>query len=143
MLHRLILKVTKFHLPPPKRLSTVIKNIFGGHHAPPPQCQMGFNCLLEGCHSNRKKALLRYNKFKRVNYLTELYLPIARVLIKVSLRMFEVKINFKTKYNCKLNSPFYIDETEAIDHIFLILRWGPLPSAYEVSDLRETRLRGR
>ena len=27
MLHRLILKVTKFQLPPPKRLSTVVKNI--------------------------------------------------------------------------------------------------------------------
>ena len=32
MLNRLILKVTKFQLPPPKRLGTVVKNIF----APPP-----------------------------------------------------------------------------------------------------------
>ena len=33
---RLILKVTKFQLRPPKRLRTVVKNIFGGggHHAP-------------------------------------------------------------------------------------------------------------
>ena len=29
MLHRLILKVTKFQLPPRKRLGTVIKNILG------------------------------------------------------------------------------------------------------------------
>ena len=34
MLHRLILKVTKFQLPPPRRLSTVVKNILGGHHVP-------------------------------------------------------------------------------------------------------------
>ena len=34
MLNRLILKVTKFQLPPPKRLGTVVKNILGGHHAP-------------------------------------------------------------------------------------------------------------
>ena len=34
MLHRLILKVTKFQLPPPKRLGTVVKNILGGYHAP-------------------------------------------------------------------------------------------------------------
>ena len=34
MLHRSILKVTKFQLPPPKRLGTVGKNILGGHHAP-------------------------------------------------------------------------------------------------------------
>ena len=36
MLNRLILKVTKFQLPPPNRLDTVGKNILGGHHAPPP-----------------------------------------------------------------------------------------------------------
>ena len=35
MLHRLILKVTKFQLPPPKRLGTVVKKILGGHHGPP------------------------------------------------------------------------------------------------------------
>ena len=36
MLHRLILKVTKFHLPPPKHLSTVVKTFLGGHHDLPP-----------------------------------------------------------------------------------------------------------
>ena len=35
MLHRLILKVTKFQLPPPKHLGTVAKNILGGYHAFP------------------------------------------------------------------------------------------------------------
>ena len=44
MSHRLILKVTKFQLPPPKRLGTVVKNILGGHHPPPPM-------------SNRVKAI--------------------------------------------------------------------------------------
>ena len=34
MLHRLIVKVTKFQLLPPKRLGTVAKNILGGHDAP-------------------------------------------------------------------------------------------------------------
>ena len=36
MLHRLILKVAKFQLLPPKRLDTMVKNTLGGHHAPPP-----------------------------------------------------------------------------------------------------------
>ena len=36
MLRSLMLKVTKFQLPPPKRLSTVVKNILGGHHGPHP-----------------------------------------------------------------------------------------------------------
>ena len=34
MLHRLILKVTKFQLLLPKRLSTVVKNILGGPPMP-------------------------------------------------------------------------------------------------------------
>ena len=32
MLNGLILKVTKFKLPRPKHLGTVVKNILGGHH---------------------------------------------------------------------------------------------------------------
>ena len=77
-----------------------------------------FNCLLESCQSNRKTALLRYNKFKSVDYLTKLDSEIARVLIKARLRMFEVKVNFKKKCNYKLNCPFCTDETETFDHIF-------------------------
>ena len=42
MLHRLKLKVSKFQLPPPKRLSTMVKNILGG------ACQIG---LSQGGHS--------------------------------------------------------------------------------------------
>ena len=60
-----------------------------------------FNCLLESCQSN-----------------TKLDPPIARVLMKARLRMFEVKVNFKKKYNYKLNCPFCTDETETFDHIF-------------------------
>ena len=77
-----------------------------------------FNCLLESCQRNRKTALLRYNKFKSVNYLTKLDPEIARVFIKARLRMFEVKVNFKKKYNYKLNCPFCTDETETFYHIF-------------------------
>ena len=77
-----------------------------------------FNCLLESCHSNRKTALLRYNKFKSVDYITKLDPPITRVLIKARFRRLEVKMNFKKKYNYKLNCSFYTDETETFDHIF-------------------------
>ena len=41
MLNRLILKVTKFQLPPTKRLGTVVKNILGAIMAPP--CQIGLS----------------------------------------------------------------------------------------------------
>ena len=42
MPHRLILIVTKFQLPPPTHLGTVVKNILEGHHAPSP-CQIGLS----------------------------------------------------------------------------------------------------
>ena len=42
------LKVTKFQLPPPKRLGTVVKNILGGGPSCLPPCQIGL----------RKKASL-------------------------------------------------------------------------------------
>ena len=77
-----------------------------------------FNCPLEGCHSNRKTAVLRYNKFKSVDYLTKLGPPVAKVSVKARLRMFEVKIHFKRKYNYKLNYPFCIDGAQTFDHIF-------------------------
>ena len=55
MLNRLILKVTKFQLPPPKSLGTVVKNILGGYHALPP-CQIGlkkkYAVLLRKIQSN-------------------------------------------------------------------------------------------
>ena len=77
-----------------------------------------FNCLLESCQSDRKTALLRYNKFKSVDYLTKLDPEIARVLIKPRLRMFEVKVNFKKKYNYKRNCSFCTAETDTFEHIF-------------------------
>ena len=71
-----------------------------------------FIYLLESCHRNRKTALLRYNKFKSVDYLTKLDSPIARVnLINARLRMLEVKVNFRKKYNYKLNCSFCTGET--------------------------------
>ena len=50
MLHSLILKVTKFQLPPPERLSTVVKNILGDHHVPPMSNGVKGTKWSAGCH---------------------------------------------------------------------------------------------
>ena len=55
MLHRLILKVTKFQLPPPKRLSTVVKNILGAM-PPPSPCQIGLRSFEAWVKSPGKKT---------------------------------------------------------------------------------------
>ena len=102
-----------------------------------------FNCPLESCHSDRKTALLRYNKFKSVDYLTKLGPPIARVLIKARLRMFEVKINFKKKYNYRLNCPFCTDETETFGHIFQCPDGVFYPQPIRSMTLEKLQQRGR
>ena len=48
MLLRLILKITKFQFPPPKRFSTVVRNIWGGGHHDLPPCQIGLKDKGEG-----------------------------------------------------------------------------------------------
>ena len=53
MPNRLILKVTKFQLPPPKRLGIVVKNIWGGHHARP--CQIVLNVIIVEKYEGREK----------------------------------------------------------------------------------------
>ena len=45
MLRTLILKVTKFQLPHPKRLGTVLKNIMGA--IMPPPCQIGLKIEMQ------------------------------------------------------------------------------------------------
>ena len=75
---------------------------------------------MDSCQSNRKTALLRYNKFKPVDYLTKRDPEIARVLIKARLRMLEVKVNFKKKYDYKLNCPFCTDDSRKDDLILIM-----------------------
>ena len=55
MLHRLILKVTKFHFPPPKRLCTVVKTFWRGHHTPSQMLNMveaGWSQLIAQIHKS-------------------------------------------------------------------------------------------
>ena len=71
MLNRLILKVTKFQLPPPKRLGTVIENILGAIMPPPPPCQIGLNgqkylrSVPEDLISNKQKRTKRICQERR------------------------------------------------------------------------------
>ena len=60
MLHRLILKVTKFQLPPPKRLSTVVNSIFARWHHDPPSCQIGLSLLIHLVYY--LKVILEHNQ---------------------------------------------------------------------------------
>ena len=61
MLHRLILKVTKFQLPPQKRFGTVVKNILGGPSWPP--CQIGLKEWLQAFFYLNERECVRRKGF--------------------------------------------------------------------------------
>ena len=85
ILNRLILKVTKFQLPPLKRLGTVVKNILGGH-AP---CQIGLKYY--GGHQSEKhwqnhstKAVFKV-KNKEIVYISQSDLGVFQLIFKEQL----------------------------------------------------------
>ena len=91
MLHRLILKVTKFQLPPPKRLGTMGKNILGGHNAPPPMSNRVKVPL--GTRGSNSMLLWWVNKIQtsiiRLNKLSHLLGPAQqKALLKIFMKFF-------------------------------------------------------
>ena len=68
MLNKLIFKVTKFQLPPAKRLGTVVKNILGGHHAPPPPCQIGLRLDIVDFIKNFNSQFMQLTRFKILEF---------------------------------------------------------------------------
>ena len=63
MLHRLILKITKCQVPPPKSLGTVGKNILGAIMCPPPPCQLGLKVNLDDVkHIEKDKPDIKSEK---------------------------------------------------------------------------------
>ena len=87
MLNRLILKVTKFQLPPSKRLGTVVKNILGGHHAPPP-CQIRLKEIFFNL-MNRSRNEVNY-----INYGWETQCPYTVIIIKCFVVLVTVLLTF-------------------------------------------------
>ena len=89
MPHRLILKVTKFQLPPPKRLGTVVKNILrgGGHHGPPPMSNRvnGFE-MMSDCIHVRKTGYQNFGKQLKVALETrDFCINLGPKLVKIDL----------------------------------------------------------
>ena len=88
-----------------------------------------FHTLLIQCQLNSKTNHLNYKKFCQQLYITECDPQIARVIFKARTRMFDVKANFKTKYQGILHCPFCKIDEESLEHIFacpdgLICKFG-------------------
>ena len=88
-----------------------------------------FDTLVIQCQLNSKTNHLNYKKFCQQLYITECDPQIARVIFKARTRMFDVKANFKTKYQGILYCPFCKIDEESLEHIFacpdgLICKFG-------------------
>ena len=54
-----------------------------------------------------------------INIMALLPPDVARVILRARLRMLDLKVNFKKKYEHNLNYPFCSLESEHFDHIFI------------------------
>ena len=78
-----------------------------------------FSQLTEECSYNRKTWHLKFETFHLSAYLALLPPDVARVILRARLRMLDLKVNFKKKYDHNLNCPFCSAEPEEFDHIFM------------------------
>ena len=78
--------------------------------------QDAFMQLTIQCANNRKTSHPKYKS--RASYLKKLDPNIARVIFKARTRMFDIKVNYKRKYELNLDCPFCKYHDETFDHIF-------------------------
>ena len=79
---------------------------------------MAFSSLTEMCLANKKTCLLSYDKLIKAPYLTRLKPETARIVFRARVGIYNIKENFKKKYNDKLSCPFCRQSPEQFDHIF-------------------------
>ena len=78
-----------------------------------------FDSLVIQCQLNGETNHLNYKKFCQPLFITECDPQIVRVIFKARTRMFDVKANFKTKYQGILHCPFCKIDEESLEHIFV------------------------
>ena len=77
-----------------------------------------FFSLTEMCSANKKICLLSYDKLTKEPYLKSLKPEIARMVSRARAGNYDIKENFKKKYDGKLSCPFCRQSPEQFEHIF-------------------------
>ena len=77
---------------------------------------VAFLSLTEMCSANKKTCLLSYSKLTRAPYLSNFKPEVARMVFRA--RVYDIKDNFKGKYDGDLNCPFCGQLHEKLEHIF-------------------------
>ena len=80
--------------------------------------KLAFQYLYEASLANKKTKQLSYSRLERISYIATLEPDIARSIFEAGLRMYDVKANFKNKYNYNLTCPFCNKDDETFNDIF-------------------------
>ena len=72
----------------------------------------------EMCSANKKICLLSYGKLIKAPYFTSFKPEIARMVFRARVGIYDIKENFKKKYDGKLSCPFCRQSPEQFEHIF-------------------------
>ena len=65
-----------------------------------------FLSLTEMCSTNKKTCLLSYSKLMRAPYFSNFKPEVARTVFRARVGVYDIKDNFKRKYDGDLNCPF-------------------------------------
>ena len=79
---------------------------------------VAFSSLTEMYSANKKTCLLSYDKLIKAPYLTSLKPEIARMVFSARVGIYDIKENFKKKYDGKLSCPFCRQSPEEFEQIF-------------------------
>ena len=79
---------------------------------------VAFLSLTEMCSSNKKTCLLSYSKLMGAPYLSKFKPDVALMVFRARVGVYDIKDNFKRKYDGDLNCPFCRQLHENFEHIF-------------------------
>ena len=79
---------------------------------------VAFFSLTEMCSANKKTCLLSNDKLIEAPYLASLKPKIARMVFRARVCIYNIKENFKKKYDGTLSCPFCRQSPEQFEHIF-------------------------
>ena len=79
---------------------------------------VAFLSLTEMCSADKKTCLLSYSKLMRAPYLSKFKPEVARMVFRARVGVYDIKDNFKRKYDGDLNCPFCRQFHESFEHIF-------------------------
>ena len=68
---------------------------------------VAFSSLTEMCTANKKTYFLSYDKLIKSPFLTSLKPEIAHMVFRARVGIYDIKENFKKKYDGKLSCPFF------------------------------------